>query len=518
MVEPASYEIELPQSFWDSYKDDSHEQAVLAEDGGSYLQVGSYDFLIAQARYFAWPHLTAEILAGVCAHEDTHNILTTATALGHLELHLKTILEFAPKTPPVNNLAKALRKYLAIIVSSCTYAQETAATMSAYCTLCEHYGQAAADRYLEAHRHKRPSGPSPYTTLVDKAIDLYRRRHVRRQYWAGHMTWLASLAMNTDIDTMAAAFPDVARFGELCARSPMTADLRFFRMFGEFEQAMGEGGLPVEKKKELERSYNHISKTMNGDLPRLMAEALEHQAEEFELSDYERLLLDYVRKNPFGYPGQSGVQTVFYATQPPRRATARDYLFHMDDDTCAECNLVEMGLATSYENSTYGGISINLYITAPLPIRTCFWMLHPCCVPRCGPLLNDKILVVYLTRDFLHNGEAVESIRTLIRKRRVIYVFFGSHGKFLTWTNENAGHLVYTMANMRRPPVRFVLFRDQRDLQSTYVLPIAPIPCDHVDGVLSTIRHVTISEFADEKLRSELDTFFLWYVTAPVTC
>jgi hypothetical protein len=324
--------------------------------------------------------------------------------------------------------------------------------------------------------------------------------------------------MNTNIDTIAAALPNLAQFEELCARSPMTADLRFIRLFGELEQVMGEGGLPAEKEKELEHSYNRISKIVSGDLPRLIAEALEHQAGEFELSDYEKGLLDYVRRNPFGSPGKSEVQTVFYAAQPPRKAAAENYLFHMDDDTCARCDLVEMGLAVSYDNFTYGGISINLYVTTPPPVKTCFWMLHPCCAVRCGPLLNNKILVIYLTYDFLHGGKAVESIRTLISKRRVVYVFFGNHLRFLSWTQENAGHLVYTTANLRRPPVCFVLFRDQRDPQSTYVLPIAPIPCDHVDSILSAIRHVTISEFADEKLRSDLDTFFFWYVAAPVTC
>jgi hypothetical protein len=518
MTDSTPHEIEVPRAFLDSCENDSPEGRPLIQSCGEHLQLGSYDFLIAQAKYFAWPHLTEEILAGACAHEEAHNCLTMATALGHLALHLKTILELASKIPPDNNLAKTLGRYLSVITRSSRYAQETAATMSAYCALRESYGQAAADRYLKAHEEDEPAAPSPYTTFVNKAIKLFRKHEVPEEHWSGYMMWLASLALNTDIDMLAAALPDLARFEELCTQSPLAGDLRFIRMFGEWEQAMTQRGLPAHEKEHFEHRYNHVSKVMSGDLPRLLAEALNHQGAEFQLSDYDRAVLDHVRENPRGFPGRLDVQTVFYASQPPRKATAANYLFHMDHDTCAECDLVEMGLAVSPDNSTYGGISINLYAVASPPVKTCFWMLHPCCAVRCGPLLRDKTLVVYFTHDFLMGGDAVEPIRRLIRKRKVIYVFFGNHGKFLLWLDGKERYLTYTTARMRRPPIRFVLFRDRRRRQSTYVLPIAPVRCDHVDSILSTIRQVPFSEFADVALRTDLDRFFRWYVCAPVTC
>lgn len=510
------HQIHVSPEFYDSCNDDPHDDQPLTETHGEYVALASYDFLIAQARYFAWPHLTDELLTGACVHEDAHNTLTMATALGHLELHIKTILELTPKIPPADKLAQVLRKYLGTVVNSSKYAQETAATMAAYTSLLESYGLGVADQYLGMHRRKKYSGPSPYTTFVDRAINLFRKKHVPHRHWSGHMMFLASLAMNTDIDEITAALPDLSRFEELCARSPMAADLRFMRIFREFEESIGEGGLSAEEKKALEFSYNYISRVASDDLPRLLAEALHHQAVQFGLNDYEKVVLDHVRSNPFGYPGKSNVQTVFYAAQPKRKVTAEDYIFYMDDAACAECDLVEIGLASFYENVTYGGIAINFYVTGP-PIKTCFWMLHPCCASKCHSLLDDKTLVVYLTRDIIEGATAVEPIRRLIAGRGVIYIFFGDHKKFVSWMKEHEPHLVYTVAEMKRPPVRFVLLRDREDVHSTYVLPVAPIHCDPIDDVFSKIKHVAMSEFADAKLRIDLDKFFPWYVFAPVT-
>jgi len=134
-------------------------------------------------------------LAATIAHENAHNTLTMATALGHLKLHIKIILELTPKIPPADKPAKALRMYLGIIIESSKYAQETAATMSAYTALRGSYGPAVADQYL-----KRLKRPSPYTTFVDPAIDLFSKHSVPYQHWGGYMMFLASLAMNTDIN------------------------------------------------------------------------------------------------------------------------------------------------------------------------------------------------------------------------------------------------------------------------------------------------------------------------------
>ncbi|OHB66931.1 MAG: hypothetical protein A2Y76_03750 [Planctomycetes bacterium RBG_13_60_9] len=519
MMSPRTkWQIDVPSEFFDACADSPDSGEALTETCGEYISIGSYDFLVAQARYFAWPHLTAEMLIAACVHEDAHNNLTMATALGHLELHIKTLLELAPKIPPADQLAQALRRYLEIVASSSTCAQETAATMSAYTALWQAYGSRVAEHYLETHRPEKPSGPSPYTTFVDRAIALFRKHRVRRQHWRGYMEFLASLAMNTDIDAIAAALPSLARFEELCVRSPIAADLRFIRVFREFEQSMREGGLPAEKKRDLERTYNHISKVGSGDLPRLLAEALQTQAAEFGLNKLDKAILEYVRRNPFGYPGKSTVQTIFYAAQPRRKAGVETCLFSMDSDACTQCDLVELGLASYYENVTYGGVSLNFYATHPPPIKVGFWMVHPCCAAQCSEFLHNKTLVVYFTRAFLLGGKGAELIRSLVAGRRAIYVFFGNHDKFLEWVERNGRHLVYTLAETQRPPVRFVLFGDERDALSRYVLPVAPIRCDHLDSLLSKIKRVTMSKFVEADFRADFDRFFPWYIFAPVTC
>ena len=518
MTSSMTYHIHIPGEFYDSCKEETDRDELLTETCGEYITIGSYDFLISQARYFAWPHLTYEILAGVLVHEDAHNTLTMATALGHLELHIKAILEFTNKIPPNDMLTRAFRRYLGIIIGSSIYAQETAATMLAYTALWKSYGLAVADQYLEKHKRKVCSVPSPYTTFVERAIDLFRKHYVPSEHWAGYMNFLASLAMNTDINEIVASLPEINRFEELCARSPLSADLRFVRLFREFEDSMEKRGLPTEKKNFLEHNYNKISKVVSSDFPRLLAEALLQQAAEFGLNDYDRVFLDQASRNHFGFPGKTEVQTVFYAAQPQRRATAENYLFHMDDDACTECDLVEIGLASFYENVTYGGISMNFYVTNSPPIKTGFWMLHPCCATRCHLLLDNKTLVVYYTHSLIMGDRAVEPIRKLINGRRVIYIFFGNHGKFLSWTKEREGHLAYAIAETQRPPVRFVLLRDRRDGYSTYVLPIAPVRCAPIDDILSTIECVTLSEFADTDFLNDLTKFFRWYVFAPVTC
>jgi len=43
--------------------------------------------------------------------------------------------------------------------------------------------------------------------------------------------------------------------------------------------------------------------------------------------------------------------------------------------------------------------------------------------------------------------------------------------------------------------------RDQRDDLATYVLPVAPFPCDIINDVLSKIKRVAMSEFADAELK-----------------
>jgi hypothetical protein len=452
-------------------------------------------------------------LVGTVANDESHNSLTLATALGHLELHIKNILELAPKIPPVDSLARLLRKYLSVIVRSSTYAQETAATMSAYTILRGSRGLDAANKYL--NKHKRPS---PYTEYVDRAIDLFRKCHIPYQHWAGYMLFLASLSMNTNIDKIVEALVDFKKFEEICARSPISADTRFRHIFAEFEKSIGQGGLPAETEHAMERNYNHISKVVSHDLPRLIADALRGQSEDFGLNDYEKTVLDYVSDNPIGYPGKCNIQTVFYAAQPKRRATPENYLFRMNDEDCAKCDLVEMGLASLYENVTYGGISINFYIVTSPPIKTGFWMLHPCCAARCHSLIDNKTIVIYVTWDILRDGTALWPIRRLITDRRVIYLFFGNHAKFVSWIEKHTSHLVYVIAEIQQPPIRFVLFRDQRDSYSTYVLPVAPIPCGSIDDILSNITCIEMSEFANAELQADLEKFFPWYVFAPITC
>lgn len=509
----STYQIKIPQEFYDSCEDNLDNYEPLTETCGDYVAFGSYDFLIAQASYFAWPNLTYETLDATITHENAHNTLTMATALGHLKLHIKAILEFTPKIPPANKLAQALRKYLGIIIESSIYTQETAATMSAYTALRISYGLAVADDYL-----KRLRRPSPYTKFVDPAIDLFSRHSVPYQQWGGYMMFLASLAMNTNIDELASALPGIERFEKLCARSPITADVRFEHIFEEFEDLISRDVFSAEKEKSLKRKYNHISKVISSDLSRLIADALLHQAVDFELSDYDKDVLGFVRRKPLGFPGKTDIQTIFYASQPKRKARADNYLFHMDENDCADCDLVEMGLASLYENVTYGGISINFYVANSLPMKTGFWMLHPCCALRCSELLDNKTLVVYFTRDFLNGGKLIKPVRELVSGRKVIYIFFGHYGKFMSWTSKREKNLVYTIAEMERPPVRFILLRSQRDSYSTYVLPVAPFPCKPIDDILSTIKNVTMSEFADTRLKADLEKFFTWYINAPVTC
>ena len=507
------YHIKSHRDYYESCKDDTKISEFLHETSGEYITLGSYDFLIAQARYFAWPHLTYETLAATIVHENAHNTLTMATALGHLKLHIKMTLEFTPKIPPADKLAKALRVYLGVIIESSKYTQETAATMLTYTVLRGSFGLVVADQYL-----KRLKRPSPYTTFVDPAIDLFNKYHVPYQHWGRYMMFLASLAMNTNIDELAAALPNVNHFEKLCARSPIAADVRFKRIFGEFEDSIKKGEFSVEKENSLSRKYNYISKIVSSDLPRLLAEALHHQAADFGLSDYDKAVLDEVHKNSFGFPGKSDIQTIFYASQPKRKAKADNYLFHMNDNDCANCDLVEMGLASLYENVTYGGISINFYITNTIPMKTSFWMLHPSCALRCSELLDEKILVVYFTRDFLNGGDLIKPVKELISGRKVIYIFFGNYDKFLSWIGKHEKNLIYTIAEMERPPIRFILIRDKTDSYSTYVLPIAPFPCNPIDDILSTLKNVTISEFSDARLKADLEKFFTWYVYAPVTC
>jgi len=47
------YHIEAPKDHYESCEDDPKNYEFLHEAGGEYITLGSYDFLIAQARYFA---------------------------------------------------------------------------------------------------------------------------------------------------------------------------------------------------------------------------------------------------------------------------------------------------------------------------------------------------------------------------------------------------------------------------------------------------------------------------------
>ncbi len=518
-MEQDTYQIQIPRVFYDTCTDDPDLAGPIADSYREFITLGSYDFLIAQARYFAWPHLTPELLAATLVHENAHSTLTLATATGHLQLHLRNIYETAPKSPPFNKLAELLRQYLSVVTGSSIFAQETHATMSAYVSLHTVFGKETAEGYLAGHRDSEPDQPSPYLAFTRPAIDLLSRNGVPLEEWLGYTAFLASLAMNVDMDAIARVLGDLPSFRQVCGCSEQSADSRFTGLFQEFRVSMKKGGLPPSVKQSLENKYNCRSQVSSRDLPRLIANALLDDADSLGLSPIDVFVLKQARDNSKGFPGELG-ESIFFASQPTRYVTPDTYVFHMDNSACQECDLIELGLAANPENVTYGGININFYTTLSPPMKASFSMVHPCYALAGSHLLDGKTIVVYFTWDLLEGigGGLMEPVKQILKGRPVIYVFFGHYGKFVSWLQQKKNNLRYAVAELSRPPVRFIIFRDNTDDLSTYILPVAPVIPQSLDTALNSIQSVPMTLMCDATLKDSLDKFFVWYVFAPVTC
>jgi len=520
----------IPETYFEACDDGFIPIQMAVRSDSLPATVGSFDFLLGQAIYFAWPELTLELLAATLVHENAHHSLSLATSLGHLLLHLKFFFHHAFKSPGFDRVAKDVMRYLDQAIRSCLFCQESDATMSAYAATFIVYGESQANEYLRAHGDPNSPTVAPYTYFVMRALELFRKHGVPPSEWSGYFRFMASVAMNVDIDRLMEAMTDFTQFQALCSSPSDSADGRFRSLFTQLENLILEGGPASSLGEELRRHAYRQTRMRSSGMAAVIAASLAAHLPNDPIGRLEAEVLDAMQRESRGFGDSRNIETLFIASQPDRPAKEKTYYFRLEDALAATADLVEMGIAGSPHNVKLGGVNINFFWTATPSVHASFSVVHPCFANRGKDLLNGKTLVVYYSVDFelaeltqkrgAQGSLEVESILQLAGDKPIIYLFYGEISKLLRWIGRRHGKLHFAALDIEQPPVRFIIFSettgaDNRDL---LVLPVAPVPNRFLTELLSDIPEVSVDVVAGTpQRRAELEKFIRWFVFAPVT-